>query len=634
MESPQIESPVPRPRVFRFGVFELDTQSRELRRHGLKIRLPDQSFQILHVLLSHQGEVVTRDDLRRQLWTSETFVDFDVGLNSAIRKLREALEDSADNPRFVETLPRRGYRFIAPVTPAIDEPTNQPGAYHVPWASFRIGRRWIAAGVALGLIVATAALWYERRESARLLAGMAPGQIRSLAVLPFENLTGDPGQDYFVDGVTDALTTDLAQVAGLRVISRTSSMQYKHAAKVMPVIGQELDVDAVLEGAIVRTGDHVRITAQLIHAKTDQHVWARSYQGELGDIIALQRQISRGIVAAIDSRLNLASPSGTAVPPSMNPRAYDSYLRGLSVEGRGTDEGFRTAVAYFEAAVAKQPDFAAAYAAMARAQLQLLFVGSLSPRETIPKAEAAARKALQLDDTDPQPHRTLGRILQLFYWKWEDADKEYRSEAKLRADRADTQATPVTRLIWSGRFDEAAARARKSDPVTFNAFIAAASGLRAKAQYDQAVEGFRRAIEIDPAHPRGHFQLGVTYVFMGRLPEAIGELETAVNSSHRNSRFQGYLGYAYAVAGRRPDARRILQELELRAKHEYVSRFGIALIHDALGEKEPALVAFEGAFQDRAVELAGLTQYPHPAFKTIASDSRFQTRMNLIGLRR
>jgi len=630
MEAPQIEGPVPRPRVFRFGVFELDSQSGELRRHGLKIRLPDQSFQILQELLSRPGEVVTREDLRRQLWTSDTFVDFDVGLNSAIRKLREALEDSADSPRFVETLPRRGYRFIAPVKPAIDQPIQEPGTSVVPLSNSRFSRRWFAGAVAVALTVAAAAFVYQRIGSDRSSAGITPGQIRSLAVLPFENLSGDPGQDYFVDGVTDALTTELAQVTGLRVISRTSSMQYKHAAKVMPVIGQELDVDAVLEGAIVRTGDHVRITQQLIHAKTDRHLWARSYEGEVGDMIALQRQISRGIVAAIDSRLTLASRTGTAVS-SINPQAYDSYLRGLAVEGRGTDEGFQTAVAYFEAAVRKQPDFAAAYAAMARSQLQLLYVGSHAPRETIPKAEAAARKAIQLDESNPQGHRTLGRILQVFYWKWDDGAKEVRIAAKLHADRIDAEATPVARLIWSGRLAEAAARARKSDPVSFDAFMGAARAFRTKGQYDQAIEGFRRALEVDP-HPRAHFELGATFVVMGRPDEAIGELEAAVNQSRGNPRFQGYLGYAYAAAGRPLDARRVLQELEARAQREYVSSFGIALIYDALGNKERALAAFERACQDRAVELEQMKI--NPPFKTIGSDSRFQAAVNTLGLPR
>jgi TolB-like protein/DNA-binding winged helix-turn-helix (wHTH) protein/Flp pilus assembly protein TadD len=627
MEAPQIEAPVPQPRVLRFGIFELDTQSGELRRHGLKVRLPDQSFQILQELLNRPGEVVTREDLRRQLWTSDTFVDFDVGLNSAIRKLREALEDSADNPRFVETLPRRGYRFIAPLTP-IDArgQTSQ-----IAPSSSRVRRYWIAAGMMLALAVATAAFVYERRGLGRGPSGAPTEPIQSLAVLPFENLTGDPAQDYFVDGVTDALTTDLAQVAGLRVISRTSAMQYKHASKPMPAIGQELGVDAALEGAIVRSGDHVRITAQLIHAKTDRHVWARSYEGEMSGIIALQQEISRAIVVAIDRRLALQWPARPRVPPAVDPRAYDAYLKGVHVDGQGTDEAYRTAVAYYEDAVRQQPDFAAAYAAMALAQVQLLYVGSQSPRETIPKAEAAARKALQLDDTLTPAHRALGAILRSFYWQWEAAGKESQRAGKLETNIADTQATPVRTLIFRGRFDEAMARARKSDPVPFNAFMDVAGGFRAKGEYDRAIEGFHHALELDSTRPRAHFELGVTFVLMGRLNEAIGELETSVNSPRANQRFQAYLGYAYAAAGRPLDARRILQELESRAQHEYVSSFGIALIYDALGEKEPALSAFERAYQDRAVELSMAS---YPPFKTIPSDSRFQTRMNTIGLPR
>ena len=281
-----------------------------------------------------------------------------------------------------------------------------------------------------------------------------PGTNPIAGRVAFENLTGDPGQDYW-DGVTD-VTTDLAQVAGLRVISRTSSMQYKHAAKVMPVIGQELDVDAVLEGAIVRTGDHVRITAQLIHAKTDRHLWARSYEGELGDMVALQRRISRGIVTAIDSRLILASPIGTRVPPWINPQAYDAYLRGLSVEGRGTDEGFQTAVAYFEDAVSKQPDFAGAYAAMARSQLQLLYVGSHAPRETIPKAEAAARRRFSSTIRSARSPDARQNPASL-YWKWKTARRRPESPTPM-ATALTRRRAPVARP-FDRSVGEAAARA-------------------------------------------------------------------------------------------------------------------------------------------------------------------------------
>src|SRR5262245_58539060 len=515
--NPQGTTPVPRARVFRFGIFELDTQSGELRRHGQKVRLPDQAFQILQRLLDCPGEVVTREELRRELWTPDTFVDFDVGLNSAIRKLREALDDSAENPRFVETLPRRGYRFITPIRSTPTDRRPLAGMSEVPRSRSHLPPGWIAAGLALAATIALAFVyalgWWQPR------AGTAPGSIRSLAVLPFENLTGDPGQEYFVDGVTDALTTDLAQGSGLNVISRTSAMQYKRAKKPLRAIGQELDVDAVLEGAIVRSGEHVRITAQLIHAASDRHLWARSYEGELSDIFALQQQISRAIMAAIDVRPAMQPLDRASGIRTVSPAAYDAYLKGVHVAGRETYEGFRTAVAFFEDAVVKQPDFAPALAAMAQAQLQFLYVGPLSPRETIPKAEAAARKALQLDDTLVEAHRTLGTILNVFYWQWEDGGKELRRARQLAAKFGDTRATPATVLIQDGRFEEAASRVHKLDEVAFQAFWDTARSLRAKGQYARAVEGFRKALEVDPERPRGHFELGLTFVIMGRLDE-------------------------------------------------------------------------------------------------------------------
>ena len=615
-------------RVLRFGIFELDTQSGELRRHGQKIRLPDQSFQILRLLLDRSGEVVTREELRKHLWTSETFVDFDVGLNSAIRKLREALDDSAENPRFVETLPRRGYRFIASVQSATTEQMPEPVAGATPRASAR--PRWIAGGLVLAVTIATLVVAYERGWWEGVRAGSAAVPIRSLAVLPFENLTGDPAQDYFVDGMTDALTTDLAQIGGLQVISRTSAMQYQRAKKPLPAIGHELNVDALLQGAVVRSGQHVRITAQLIHAATDRHVWAQSFESELSDVLALQQQMARTIAAAIQGRLE---PPSSARAERLDPQAYESYLKGLAVGGRQNYDGHRQAVAYFEDAVARQPAFALAYAAMAQAQLQFLYGGPLSPRETIPKAEAAARRALQLDDTLAQAHRSLGAILHNFYWRWEDGDKEFARARELSASSSESLPAAAAALIRSGRFEEAIAdaeRARKLDPLAFNTYMNLAFAYRAAGQYDRAIAEIRRALEIVPEQNRAHFQLGVTFLFMGRSNDAIGELETAVKLNQGNPRLQAYLGYAYAAVGRPLDARRILKELESRARQQYVSSFGISLIHDALGEKEPALAALERAYQDRAVEFAQLAQYP--PFKTIASEPRFRVVMRGIGL--
>jgi len=620
-------------RVLRFGVFELDTQSGELRRHGLKIRLPDQSFQILLRLLDRPGEVVTREELRQRLWTSDTFVDFDVGVNSAIRKLREALDDSAENPRFIETLPRRGYRFIAPAQSATTEEIPEPAAGG-PTTGARVGPRWIAGGLLLAVMIAPLVLLYERGWWQRVRAGRAVEAIGSLAVLPFENLTGDAAQDYFVDGITGALTTDLAQIDGLRVISRTSARQYKQSPKRLPAIADELKVDAVLEGSVLRSGQKVRVTAQLIHAITDRHLWARSYDGDLTDVPRLQQRIAREIAAAIGRRF-VPPTAGVHEPRAANPEAYDAYLKGVFAMGRGSYEGFRSAVAYFEEAIARQPDFAVAYGAMAQAQHQFLFTGPLSPRETMPKAEAAARKALELDDTVAQAHQTLAGILQHFHWQWEAGDKEFERARELRVAFGENRSAGVPSLIRSGRIEEAIAAsesARNNDPLSFGAHMDVATAYRAKGQFDKAVAGIRRGLEIAPGQPRGHFQLGVTFLFMDRLNEAIGELETAVKLSHCNLRFQAYLGYAYATAGRRADARRILKELQSRAREQYVSSFGMALVHDALGEKEPALAALERAYEDRAVEFAQMYQYP--PFTTIASEPRFQATMRQVGLPR
>jgi DNA-binding winged helix-turn-helix (wHTH) protein/tetratricopeptide (TPR) repeat protein len=487
---------IPPARVARFGVFELNARSGELRRHGLKVRLPDQSFQILRLLLTRPGAVVTREELRRALWTSDTFVDFDVGLNSAVRKLREALDDSAENPRFVETLPRRGYRFIASVT-LPEEDQSQIAAAPRPMSSAPLG--WVVGGLLLVGTVGAFSVVYKR------------------------------GHD-------------------------------RPASSSAASVGQQ----------------------------------------------------------------------------GVDPRAYAAYLKGRSAAGLQRYDGYRTAVAYFEEAIARQPDFAAAHSALAQAQFQFLFGGPLSPRETIPKAEAAARRALQLDDTLAQAHLTLGQILTHFYWKWEEADKEFRRAAELHAPSDESFGSVGLSLIRTGRSGEAVAEAelaRSRDPLSFAAQVNVGVAYRAGGQYDRAISEFRHALELTPGQPRVHFQMGATYVAMGRINDAIREFETTVQLTQGwNPRFEAYLGYGYAAAGRRHEARDVLEALEARRREQYVSSFGIALIHDALGQKAAALAAIERACDDRAVEFAQMTQYP--TFKTIASEPRFLAVMRRVGLPR
>src|SRR5262245_23472303 len=314
--------------TFRFGSFELDCRSAELRKSGFKIKLPEQSFQILCLLLERAGEIVLRNELRQRLWpTGGTFVDFDAGLNSAVKRLRDALGDSVDKPRFVETLPRHGYRFVGDV----EKPDTPP--------------------------------------------------VASLAVLPFDNLTGKPTQNYFVDGMTDAVITNLAQISSVRVISRTSVMQYRGTKKPLAEVARELNVDAVVEGAVVRSGQHVRITAQLIHAATDRHLWARGYDRNLGDIVTLQGDVARAIAQAIEVALTPQELARLTSPRRVNPKAHDAYLRARYYLYKQTPRAYAKALLHFEQAIAEDPTYALAYAGLSECYRLLSFWGPLAPQE-------------------------------------------------------------------------------------------------------------------------------------------------------------------------------------------------------------------------------------------------------------
>ncbi|HXG70929.1 MAG TPA: tetratricopeptide repeat protein, partial [Gemmatimonadaceae bacterium] len=576
----------------------------------------------------------------------ETFVDFEVGLNSAVRKLRESLDDSADNPRFVETVPRRGYRFVASVTAAAaDRAPSDPPAERIPVPmpampaeqtlapmpgtprSRLIG--WRAALLLLVVLIGTAGAVYKRGGLTRLRPGSSAAEpIRSLIVLPFENLTGDPGQDYFAASVTDAVTAHLAQVGGLDVISSTSARQYKQADKRIPEMGAELKVEGVVEGTVSRSGARVGITVKLIRAATDRNEWAKIYEEDVSHMFTLQQRLASDLAVAAGQR-QLARRT----PQATDPKAYDAYAKGLTAQGQQRYEGFRRAVAYFEEAVAIQPDFAEAHAQLAHTQLQFLFGGPLSPHESIPKAEAAARRALQLDETLARAHTALGQILILYHWRVEEGDKALDRATELKGGGDEFSSAITNSLIRRGRPEEAIAvaeRGRKLDPLSVGTQVAVGIAYRAAGQYDRAINELRRALEMSPAHPRVHFQLGVTFVTMGRYADAIRELEIAARPApSHNSRVEAYLGYAYAAAERIEDARAVLKELEAHRREQYVSSFGIALIHDALGEKEPALAALRRAHQDHAVEFAFMAQYPR--FKAIASEPGFEAVMRQVG---
>jgi len=632
-------------RSVHFGTFDLDLQSGELRKHGLKIRLPNQSFRILQRLLERPGEVVSREDLRQALWSDDTFVDFEVGLSSAVRKLRDALGDSAENARFVETLPKRGYRFIAPVGRIHDAPSNgalvavatlepaiapdqaraQSLVEPVDRPRFQVRMSAIAA-IALvvfaGLAIVTFVLARHRVVDAK------PLPIRSIAVLPLANLTGDPGQEYFVDGMTDDLITELAQMSDVRVISRTSVVPYKEARKPAPVVGQELNVDAIVEGTVSRSGHRVRINAQLIDAHSDRHMWAQGYERDADDIVALQSDVARAIAEAIAGKLAPGRQRPVA-SRQVSEAAKILFFKAVMVAGEQSYQGFSDGIGYAKEAIAKQPDFADAYAVMAIWNVQFSFAGPLAPMDFMPKAEAAAGKAIELDDTNSLAHATLGLVLYRFHWNWEGAERQFRRALELNPSFADGHRMFGVFLSAMGRTSEALKEleeARKLDPLSTQVLLNLAAAHRDGGQNERAISEFQTAIHKSPTLGRAHAELGEAYLAQGNLQASIKELQAA----GRSLRTLAYLGHAYAVSRNTANAKKILRELDGLSGQRFVSPFDIAGVQAGLGQIDAAIASLEKAYDVHDPELTRLLV--DKRMDALRSDSRFRALERRVGL--
>lgn len=606
----------PASQALRFGDFELDLRSGELRNNGHTTRLPEQLFRLLVLLLERRGEVVTREEIRQSLWAADTFVDFDTGLNNAISKLREVLGDSAGNPKFIETLPRRGYRLVA-----LTEPIEESD---IPRS---LGRTWMWAS-ALALVIVIAIVGERTWRGSKQSSAIAPPRIESIAVLPLENLSGDPAQDYFADGMTDVLTTDLAQIQGLRVVSRTSVMPYKNAGRRLPDIARELNVDGIIEGTVMRSGSRVRITAQLIHAATDRHLWAKSYERDVADILPLQGELAQAIADAVEVKIAPQVRARLRSAPQLNPDAYEAFFRGLVALSQVKGELIPGAIRNFERAVSIQPDFALAHVMLARSHYQYAFFGPFPPREFMPKAEAEARRALKADPAIPDAHTTLANILYRYHWDWTNAEAEFRRALELSPNDIWARTTYAEFLSAIGRSDEAVAQKEiasalypKGNPANQHEL----SG--APRDFDRVIAIHRKNLQRNPT-TRAYFQLGSALVMAGQLNEGIKALEAS--QPERNARYLAYLGYAYAAAGNGKRAREILEDLIVRSGKQYVSSFAIALVHVGLGEQQAAIDRLERAYQDHAFELAHLNLTP--AFNPLRADPRFQNLLRKLGL--
>ena len=634
--------PFPHTSVLKFGVFEVDLRSGELRKSGVRIRVQQQPIKVLEILLERPGEVVAREELRQRVWPDETFGDFDQAVNVAIAKLRSALGDSAENPRFIETVPKRGYRFIADVSVAdAGDKTQKSAAKEINPSILEIepspegdgtvaihrGLRW-THWIALATIFALCAavvLWiFHFRGSTN--------SIRSLAVLPLENLSGDESQNYFADGMTDELITDLAQISALRVVSRTSVMQYKNTRKSLPEIARELNVDAVVEGTVLRSGQQVRITAQLIHAPADQHLWAESYEGDLRETLALQKKVAHAIAEQIRIQLTPREQAVLTDAKPVNAAAYEDYLRGRFFWNKRTADSLKKAIDYFNQAIAEDPNYAPAYAGLADSYaLAGDWQYSLLPsKDALPRAKAAATKALELDDNLGEAHASLAFVLDVFDWDWPTAEKEFKRAIELNASYATAHQWYAWHLAVTGRNDEAIGEMKKAlalDPLSLIINADLADQLLIAHSYEESIQQSRKTIEMDPNFAVAHYALGQVLVQVRMYDEGTSELEAAVKLSHGSPICTSNLAYAYAALGRREDALKILNELK-KSSADFSSAPEIALIDVGLGNNDEALAWLEKAYSVRFNPSILL----RPCFDPLRSNTRFQDLTRRIGI--
>jgi TolB-like protein/DNA-binding winged helix-turn-helix (wHTH) protein/Tfp pilus assembly protein PilF len=628
-------------RILGFGSFEVDLGSRELRRQGLKISLQDQPFRLLALLLERAGEVVTREELRDKLWPADTFVDFDHSLNTAVRKLREALGDSAETPRYVETLARRGYRFVAPVSePGPTAPlARSAGADLAPPSPplptrRRPSTRRVVVIVAVLASAALVAYWVGGRPRPRA----QPGRRLTLAVLPFDNLSGDADQEYLSDGLTEEMITQLGRLEPdrLRVTARSSTWKYKHADRDIDRLRRELGADYVLEGSLRRAGERVRVTAQLIQAVDQTDVWAETYERDLRDVLVLQSEVARAVARAIALTLTPDAQARLASARSVRPESYQDYLRGRYFWNRRTAAALKQALGYFQRAIDANPDDARAYSGLADSYSSLgasSIVGALPPRQAMPAAKAAALKALEIDGTLAEAHTSLAMVHLLYDWDPAASEKEFRRALELDPEYTTAHHWYSHCLLVLGRTDESLAESKRAlelEPLHLVIGVHLGWHYLYARRYDQAIEQFRKTLELDPAFPNAQRYAAWAYLQKGLHQEAITSLRAALRQLGRDPGVEGELGHALGVAGRRAEALAMLEGLRQLSSTRYVSPFSVALVHAGLGDRDQALAWLEKAYVERSDYMVYLSR--EPMLDGLRSDPRFAALVRRVGL--
>jgi TolB-like protein/Tfp pilus assembly protein PilF len=554
----------------RFGFFEVDQRSGELRKQGVKVKLQEQPFLLLQMLLEHPGEIVTREELQKRIWPSDTFVDFEQGLNNAAKRLREALSDSADTPSFIETIPRRGYRFIASIN-------------------------------------------------------TGPRQMESLIVLPLENLSGDPEQEYFADGLSEALINNLAKIAALQVISRTTAMRYKKTEKTLPQIARELNVDAIIEGTVLRSGERVRISVQLIDAHRDTHLWAQNYDRDLRDILALHAEVAQAVAREVQVKLTPHDYANFAHAHPVDPEAYEAYLKGRYYWNRRPAE-LGKAIQCLEQAITRDPGYAAALTGLADCLNSLTVYGLAPPTEGSVKAKQLAQRALEIGHSLAEAHTALG-LATAYDYDFSTAEREFERAIELNPRYAHAHAMFSFLLAWTGRYEESyteVQRALRLDPLSSITNSMVGWVYFHGRRYDQAIEQLQKTLELDP-------RSGISWAFLGWVQSCKSLHKSAITSLRKSCEIYpgsgpiAWLGQVYATAGYRREALKILEQLQELSKQQYVSPYGMGRIYAALGQTEDTFHWLETAYEQRANWMVYLKV--DPVFDDLRSDQRFQDLM-------
>jgi TolB-like protein/DNA-binding winged helix-turn-helix (wHTH) protein len=631
--------------VLGFGVFELDCRAGELRKSGVLVHLAPQPFKVLSLLASHPGRVVTREDIRQQVWGDETYVDFEHGLNHCVTQIRAVLGDDAEAPRYIETLPRRGYRFIyrvttASVAAASESETAVPDGQDSIGANLARGwerkafpYKFFALATAGVVLILAAVVAFNVAGLRNRILGRATGPpiIHSIAVLPLENLSRDPEQEYFAEGMTEELITTLGKISALRVISRTSVMRYKGTQKPLPEIARELNVDAIVEGTVERSGNRVRVTANLLYAPADRHLWSESYERDLGDVLSLQDDVARAIVEQIRAKLTPEERLRLAARRPVNPEALEAYLKGRFHWYRVTPGDLETALEYLRLALQKDPNFAPAYAGVGYVWLIRGSWGIVPPKKAIVKGKKSVLRALKMDNTLAEAHATAAGLAFYYDWDWREAEKEYQRAIELNPNYADARAIFWDLLTTMRRPDDATTQIKRAvelDP--YNSLFQALLGqhLMFLHRDDQAIAQLRKSLGMESGNSVAHRYLWGALHAKGLQREALAEAKTYLEMMGNHGATEA-LTQGYAEGGYRQAMRLAAEELAARSRQAYVPCLRIARLYAHAGEKARALKWLEKSFQAREPFMVSLNA--DPFWDSLRSDPRFQDllrRMN------